>query len=49
MNIYFNSGAVEHSIDKSIKLAKADVETTMVKAKVRNLNRLSGYQSPNNS
>ena len=48
MNIYVNSGYGETSADRSIQLAKADVETTMVKAKVRNQNRLSDFNSPNN-
>ena len=46
MNIYVNSGVGETRADRSIQLAKADVETTMVKAKVRNLNRLSDFNSP---
>jgi hypothetical protein len=47
MNIYVNSGYGETSADRSIQLAKADVETTTVKAKVRNQNRLSDFNSPN--
>ena len=47
MNIYVNRGDVENSIERSIQLATADVETTMVKAKVRNPNRLSDLFSPN--
>lgn len=46
-NIYFNSGLGETSCDRSIQLVKAEVETTMVKAKMRPVNRLSDFISPN--
>jgi len=34
MKIYVGEGAAKFSIDKSIQLAKADVDSTMIKAKV---------------
>jgi hypothetical protein len=46
MNIYVYGGVGVKSVDRSIQLAKADVESTMVKAKVRNLNRHSDFNSP---